>query len=104
MKPTSSPRSVPDPSPAAPAGDAGPPGVLCPRCGKGRIRLTLEAFLASSEVCCGWCGLKLQIDRSSCARLLPQLQELQRTTSALDRLRERYAAPGATPAPARRDR
>jgi len=95
------PQAGGDTLPALPAGTA--PGVACPGCGKGRIRLTLESFLGGSEVRCGWCGLRLQIDKSACARLIPHLQELQRTTAEVERLRARYGAPAAPPpGPARR--
>ena len=52
------------------------PGFLCPSCEAFRIRISLDVFLSSQAVTCGYCGQEFHMDKSKTGRILELLQDL----------------------------
>lgn len=52
------------------------PGFTCPVCGLGRVKLSLQDFLSSKNVCCPVCSTSFLMDKSGCTELVDRLQDL----------------------------
>ena len=64
------------------------PGIRCPICKKGLIRLSLGDFLYDNKFVCPYCNTEFDMDKSKCSPVLDKLQELYSVNKEVERLKK----------------
>ncbi|MBR5692595.1 MAG: hypothetical protein IKX42_02730 [Fibrobacter sp.] len=64
------------------------PGIRCPICKKGLIKLSLGDFLYDNKFICPCCNTEFGMDKSKCGPVLDKLQELYSVNKEVERLKK----------------
>ena len=64
------------------------PGIRCPICKKGLIKLSLGDFLYEKEFVCPCCNTAFDMDKSQCGPVLDKLQDLYSANKEVERLKK----------------